>query len=210
MTGTVKKKEGTVDLMVRKEPDKKTSELLKQLSGETGDPSQAWETGKNPEEEITLGTLVNRPPFSQFENRHGHSHLASTRIPEWMERSFTRIKEKSGKVYDTRSDMYRDGLYLGLLVLTLRTGAGPSILAPTFETEDELHEEQTTLDELAIISSRLDMMPLKNARETFRKIWAIIEGTPARRQEVILRRMSQFPNLVRLAEEMGGKFPSAL
>lgn len=89
------------------------------------DKRPAW----NPEEQfdlaITMEELLNEPPFKEVSGDTGESTTAGTRIPMWLERRITRLKEMPGSPYDVKSDVLRDAIYIGLRVLNLRYKMNP-------------------------------------------------------------------------------------
>lgn len=78
----------------------------------------------NPEAQFDLATtleeLINEPPFREVSGDTGDSMTAGTRIPLWLHRRVTRLKEMPGSPYDLQSDVLRDALYIGMRVLNMR------------------------------------------------------------------------------------------
>lgn len=78
------------------------------------DPEQQFDYG------ATLEELLKEPPFKEVSGDTGESTTAGTRIPMWLDRRVTRLKEMTGSPYDLKSDVLRDALYIGLRVLNMR------------------------------------------------------------------------------------------
>lgn len=69
---------------------------------------------------ITLEDLVDSPPFNETNDESGDSITMGTRVPQWLARRITKIRETPGVPYEINSDILRDAIYLGLQILQLR------------------------------------------------------------------------------------------
>ena len=78
-----------------------------------------WDTGTPLTEDITLESLVGRAPFRETKDDQG-DYLAAARMPGAYGRYFMILKENKNTPYQTRSDVARDALALGYVILRLR------------------------------------------------------------------------------------------
>ncbi len=84
------------------------------------DPREQWELEEALDYDATLEEMVNSPPFKKASDEKGHSVTAGTRIPMWLVRRAQKMKEQANSPYEIISDVYRDAMYLGLWVLSIR------------------------------------------------------------------------------------------
>lgn len=84
-----------------------------------------WQVEEPLDLEATLEELIAAPPFKQASDEHGHSATAATRIPFWLNRRVTALKEMSGSPFELTSDVLRDAIYLGMRVLHMRYKMSP-------------------------------------------------------------------------------------
>ncbi len=87
---------------------------------EIKDPREQWELEEALDYDATLEEMVNSPPFKKASDEKGHSVTAGTRLPMWLVRRAQKLKEMSNSPYEIISDVYRDAMYLGLWVLSIR------------------------------------------------------------------------------------------
>lgn len=79
-----------------------------------------WEPEAALDLAATLEELIDEPPFKEVSGEGGESVTTAARIPLWLLRRITKLKELSGSPYDINSDVLRDAIYVGLRVLHLR------------------------------------------------------------------------------------------
>lgn len=84
-----------------------------------------WELESSLDEGVTLDQLIDESPFKESSDEAGNSVTAGTRIPMWLKRRITKIREMSGTPYELDSDVIRDALYIGLRVLHIRYKTSP-------------------------------------------------------------------------------------
>lgn len=89
-------------------------------SRRTKDFQSDWEPEAALDLAATLEDLIGEPPFKEVSGEGGESVTAAARIPLWLLRRITKLKELSGSPYDLNSDVLRDAIYVGLRVLHLR------------------------------------------------------------------------------------------
>ena len=84
-----------------------------------------WQVEEPLDLEASLEELIGSAPFKEASDEHGHSATAATRIPFWLNRRVTALREMSGSPYDLNSDVLRDAIYLGMRVLHMRYKMSP-------------------------------------------------------------------------------------
>lgn len=72
------------------------------------------------EQAFELEDLINAPPFKQTSDDSGESSTVSTRVPSWLMRRVTKMREIPGSPYEINSDVLRDAIWLGMQILQLR------------------------------------------------------------------------------------------
>lgn len=97
------------------------------------DTQSDWEPEAALDLAATMDDLINEPPFREVSGESGESTTAAARIPLWLLRRITKLKELPGSPYDINSDVLRDAIYVGLRVLHLRYK-----LTPDWEVETKL------------------------------------------------------------------------
>jgi hypothetical protein len=76
------------------------------------------DTGLTPE--TPLSVLMEYLPYTTSEDKKGHDIFLGARFPKDIAHWLAEIKEDSAKVYKTNSDIVRDAVHLGLLIISLR------------------------------------------------------------------------------------------
>ncbi len=99
----------------------------------TKETHSGWEPEAALDLAATLEELIDEPPFKEVSGEGGESVTTAARIPTWLLRRITKLKEHSGSPYDINSDVLRDAIYVGLRVLHLRYK-----LTPDWEVETKL------------------------------------------------------------------------
>lgn len=69
---------------------------------------------------VKIEDLVNASVFNQAADENGESANLGIRVPAWMGRRITKIREMPGSPYQINGDVARDALWLGLQILQLR------------------------------------------------------------------------------------------
>ena len=70
-----------------------------------------------------ISRLVDLEPFisdESVEDKHGHSNLISTRVHKKLYRDILNVLDSKGSPYANKSELTRDALYLGMLVISMR------------------------------------------------------------------------------------------
>ena len=81
-----------------------------------------WSTTAEHDGIIDLDFLINLPVFAESRDEGGNSVQISVRVPEYLARVITSLKESKAAPYKVNSDVVRDSVYLGLFVQTCRYG----------------------------------------------------------------------------------------
>jgi len=81
-----------------------------------------WSTGSEHDGVIDLDYLINLPVFTESRDEAGNSVQVNVRIPEYLARVVTSLKENKAAPYKLNADVVRDSVYLGLFVQTCRYG----------------------------------------------------------------------------------------
>lgn len=121
--------------------------FAKKKPGEQGKGQKSWETeGKGlgiKGELLTLEDLVYLKPYASDKM----DVTVSFRTDEKMMRSFQRVKEASGGVYDILSDMYRDSAAIGLMILSERHKSilGPEIVVFQAKNHQRMKKEAESM-----------------------------------------------------------------
>ena len=87
----------------------------KSAGGPTG-----WELEQAFDMDVTLDDLIKAQPFRQASDERGHSETVGTRVPMWFLRRINKLRELKGSPYEVNSDVVRDALYKGLIILHLQ------------------------------------------------------------------------------------------
>lgn len=90
--------------------------LISRILNPSADPTAAdpWKIEEH--ERLTLDDYISMKPFKLED----HNSLISFRINDKFLRTVQRIKERSGGIYDIKSDLERDIFVLGLMVMAER------------------------------------------------------------------------------------------
>jgi hypothetical protein len=82
----------------------------------------SWElddSGLTPE--TPLSVLMDYLPYTTSEDKKGHDVFLGAKFPKNIGHWLSEIKEDSANVYKVNSDVVRDAVHLGLLIISLRT-----------------------------------------------------------------------------------------
>jgi len=90
-----------------------------------------WTTAPEYDGIITLEYLLGLPPFTESRDEGGNSVQFSTRLPEYLARVITSLRENKATPYKVNSDVIRDAIYQGLHNLTCRYGGLNALLIET-------------------------------------------------------------------------------
>lgn len=113
--------------------------------------TQTWDT-ESPDFSVDdpIGRLASLKPFEKTEDKKGHGVFLSAWFPKEYARRVSVIKEAGSFTYTTTSDVVRDAIFLGLIVLELRLASDPEwqlytqleILNNTAKWESELYGQE--------------------------------------------------------------------
>lgn len=67
-----------------------------------------------------LSRLVSLEPYMVTEDQHGHNVPLATRAPKNLQYRIDMILSSSGSPYATKSELVRDCIYLGIVIINLR------------------------------------------------------------------------------------------
>ena len=83
--------------------------------------ASAWDLDVlNVTKDDPLKILVERDPMVLSEDKKGHDITLYSRFPKYIGGWIAQIMEKHNSPYKTRSDLVRDAVFLGMVVLNLR------------------------------------------------------------------------------------------
>ena len=92
--------------------------------------------------DMPIKALMDRKPFKLSEDKKGHDVTLGARFPKSFDRWVEKIKEVKGSPYKIKSDVVRDCVYIGLLVLNMRYN-----LDPDWKIEARLAEEKSKIQD---------------------------------------------------------------
>ena len=187
--------------------DRRKDSLFDDLIGKNQEPeAQAW-AGVEAEELKDIQYLVDRPAFTDTNDGKGKSFVAQTTLPNWMYRAYVRVMEKSGRVYDVRSDIFRDGLHLGLAVLSIRHGED-IVRISISDYVDEIRQAKEITQEIMDLKEILESTGDDQiAIGLFIKLWSAMERSTGLRQRFYVLNMYKYPVFHKLVKGSGVKWP---
>jgi len=112
---------------------------------------EAWRTEEERAEfaERPIRFLMKLHPYRFERAKRGQSIHLAVKLPEWFARWIERVKERAGGVYDIKSDVVRDALWIGLRVL------GHRYKLPEWRAEIKLQEIANEIEEDNLIKTRV-------------------------------------------------------
>lgn len=112
-----------------------------------------WELESAFDLAATLEDLINSPAFKEASDEKGESVTCGTRLPLWLHRRISKLKEMPESPYEVASDVLRDAVHIGLQVLHMRFG-----MSPDWEVERKMIAVVDATGVLRRIKAQVDML----------------------------------------------------
>lgn len=92
----------------------------KHLGGRVSE--EAWQLESQHSDTLTVDSLIEAQPF-HVDPGEKDLPVISTRVPQWMMREIIILVDRRGTSYQTKGDVAKDALYIGLKILNIRYGS---------------------------------------------------------------------------------------
>ena len=119
-----------------------------------------WEQESDDPTGLTLEELIDMKPCSQVSDSDGNSNSVGCNVHPMMMRKIIRIQEKRGTPYESRSDILRDCVFIGLEVINMRMKGDNEwhTFAEMSRTADSLAEISRLKAQIKQMEQNLDML----------------------------------------------------
>lgn len=112
-----------------------------------------WELESTFDLASTLEDLINAPPFREASDEKGESVTCGTRLPLWLHRRITKLREMTESPYEVTSDVLRDSVHIGLQILQMRYK-----MSQDWEVEKKMAATIDATGALRRIKTQVDMV----------------------------------------------------
>lgn len=112
-----------------------------------------WELESTFDLASTLEDLINAPPFREASDEKGESVTCGTRLPLWLHRRITKLREMSESPYEVTSDVLRDSVHIGLQILQMRYK-----MSQDWEVERKMAATVDATGALRRVKTQVDML----------------------------------------------------
>ena len=115
----------------------------------------SWSLDGQPEitPDMPIKSLMDRSPFKLSEDRKGHDTSLGAKLPKSYDRWVAKFREMNGSPYELKSDIVRDALTLGLIILSMRYS-----LDPDWQIEAKLALEKSKTQDILRIQTEVAEM----------------------------------------------------
>lgn len=150
--------------------------------------------------------LLSRPIFKTTKDKFGHSITLSARVPEAVYRRIQVFREMRGSPYQVMSDVVRDAIFLGILVLNARFGLDLVWRIP-WDLADEAQEERDIQKAVDHLADELNHVSEESRKRTIKQICDELDGRPERQRKIFFKSIQKSPFLSMLMKEAGIELP---